>query len=117
MKITVNGKELLLNGELQNKNMVEVLRDNDVEIPAPCYDTKKKHGCCMACGINVDDKLKYACGTKPFDGMVVVTDTEELIKMREEKSNAYFAKGEKGEKTACNMSAVSKNTSGCNCSK
>ncbi len=117
MKITVNNKEIILNEPLQNKNMVKVLRGNGFEISAPCYDTKKKHGCCMGCGISVDDKLKYACGTKPHDGMIVVTDTEDLIKMREEKGRAYFAKGEAGGKTACETSSVGKSISGCSCGK
>ncbi len=113
MKITVNNKEIMLNEQLQNKNMVDVLRANNIEIPAPCYDTKKKHGCCMGCGINVDGKLKYACGNKPHDGMVVVTNTEELIKVRKEKGEAYFAKGEAGGKTECDLSKEGKSIGGC----
>jgi len=87
MKIKIDGKEMIVTDP--NKNIVEIGDDNGVKISAPCFRSKKKHGCCNACVVEVDGIQKYACGTKPHDGMNIIYNREDLEGLRKERLDQY----------------------------
>lgn len=87
MKIKIDGKEMTVSDV--NKNIVEIGEENGLTILAPCFRNKKKHGCCNACVIEVDGQQKFACGTKPHDGMNIVYNRPDLDSIRKEKLAKY----------------------------
>lgn len=87
MKITIDNKEI--NVTDPNKNIVEVADENGISIIAPCFRNKRKKGCCNACVIEVNGQEKYACGTKPEDGMTIVYHREDLDAKRKELLDKY----------------------------
>lgn len=87
MKVTIDGKEVIVNDSA--KNIVDVADDNNISIPAPCYRVKKKHGPCSGCVIKVNGELKYACATKPTEGMKIIINTQELKGLRKERLLKY----------------------------
>ncbi len=87
MKIKIDEKEIMVNDS--NKNIVDIAADNGITILAPCYRNKKKHGCCNACMIEIDNEINYACGTKPKDGMEIIYDRPDLDVKRKEQLEKY----------------------------
>ena len=87
MNITFDGE--IIKVADASKNIVDIAKGIGTTIIAPCYRNNKKFGCCNACIILVNDKIKYACSTKPADGMVIVYDREDLANQRKKKLNEY----------------------------
>ena len=86
-KITIDGIELAVNDT--SKNLVEIAKEANITIPAPCYHAKRKNGCCKACVVEVDGEQTYACGTQTKDGMNVIVNREDLNTLRKKKLLAY----------------------------
>lgn len=114
MKIIFDGKEI--NIVDASNNIVEIAEKNGVYIPAPCFRNKKAHGCCQACLIVADGEEKYACATKPKDGMSIIYDRNDLAEKRKERIKAYSAAIKSGEthKNTCSVSSNSQESS-CEC--
>jgi NADH dehydrogenase/NADH:ubiquinone oxidoreductase subunit G len=100
MKIIIDGVSIQVN--IEDKNLVEVAKKAGIGIPAPCYADNRKGGCCKVCLIEINGEQKYACGTKPEDGMNIVLKRNDLDKIRKQRMIKYL----EGESEPCN----------CNCS-
>lgn len=87
MRIKIDEKEITVSDP--NKNIVEIGDENGISITAPCFRNRKKHGCCSACVVEVDGEQKYACATKPQDGMSIVYNREDLAKLRRDRLKKY----------------------------
>ena len=87
MKITIDNQEIKVN-KIED-NIVDIAQENGINIVAPCYRNKNKGGCCKACVIEVDGKEQYACGTKPFDGMNITYNREDLEELRRKRRKEY----------------------------
>lgn len=103
LKITIDEKIVKFNEE--DKNIVDVTDRAKIGIPAPCYRADRKKGCCNACVVEIDGEQKFACNTKPIDGMKVILNRDDLKAIRKERLLEY----EKGVKTGqpCSCSSSS----------
>ncbi len=85
--ITIDGKKCKAQ---EGEFVLNVARREDIFIPAICYLT----GCsptlaCRVCLVEADEKRVYACNAKAKDGMVVVTDNEEISAERKAIMQVY----------------------------
>ncbi|MFK5883640.1 MAG: 2Fe-2S iron-sulfur cluster-binding protein [Candidatus Izemoplasma sp.] len=92
MRIKIDHKEINIELKDQTKNIVDIAKINGITIVAPCYNTRCKYGCCKACLILVNGQKKYACGTKPIDGMEVVYQNDNLRAERKSNLKSYANK-------------------------
>lgn len=84
VSITLNGNKMEVS---EDKTLLEIARENNIDIPTLCYN-KKLHlfaGCRM-CVVEVKGRktLPSACSTKPSEGMVVQTESENVVKARKD---------------------------------
>lgn len=86
-KITIDGIELAVSDP--SKNLVDMAKEVNISIPAPCYHAQRKNGCCKACVAEADGEQIYACATKARDGMNVIVNREDLNTLRRERLLAY----------------------------
>ena len=103
MKVTLDGKELNFNEK--DKNIVDLAAKNGIGIPAPCYKTERKKGCCNACVVEIDGKEKFACATKPKDGMNIILNRPDLKKLRKERIKEYENGIKTGSPCGCSGSS------------
>ena len=87
MKVIIDGKSVTISSD--DKNIVDVADRVNISIPAPCYRANKSKGCCNSCVVEVDGKNKYACATKPLDGMNITINREDLKKIEKENIKKY----------------------------
>lgn len=80
MKITIDRKEISVTDS--NKNIVEIAEDHGIIVVAPCFRNKRKGGCCKVCIIEVDGIIRYACCTKPIEGMNIAYERADLHELR-----------------------------------
>lgn len=78
MRITINTDERTIEAECDSgKTLLDVLRDNNVQVSAPCGGA----GTCGKCRVLVTDSagtsFRLACETKVADGMQVAVETHE----------------------------------------
>ncbi|MBN2790280.1 MAG: (2Fe-2S)-binding protein [Candidatus Delongbacteria bacterium] len=107
MKITIDHKEIEVIST--DKNIVDVADRNKIGIPAPCYKAEERKGCCMGCAVEIDGEIKYACCTKPIDGMNIIIDRIDLKQIRKRNLSTYLRKLKDGTlEEGC--------TCGCSCS-
>jgi len=82
MEITIDGQKL----EVQaGQTILEAARANDIYIPALCWHPRTgKAGKCRACVVEVANMrgLQTSCSVEVRDGMVVVTDSEQVLAAR-----------------------------------
>ncbi|GIU15392.1 2Fe-2S iron-sulfur cluster-binding protein [Shewanella sp. MBTL60-007] len=78
--IKIDNREALLTPE--DKNLVEMARKVNINIPAPCLKNQRKRGCCRACLVEINGQSAYACSTKPTAGMVVTVRRKDLDEVR-----------------------------------
>lgn len=112
MKIKIDGKEIIVKDP--SKNIVEIADENGIKITAPCFRSEKKYGCCNACVIEADGAQKYACGTRPAEGMNIIYQRDDLAQLRKERREKY-AKGIKSGDYKANSCSCG-GASGCSCS-
>lgn len=82
MKITVNGKELIVSGE---RVLLEELREAGYDIPSLCYAADAKHEpSCMVCMVRneADNQMIPSCATFPTEGMRIDTESEDVLALR-----------------------------------
>lgn len=79
--ITINQKKYNFENE---KNLLEVIRKANIELPTFCYHSElSTYGACRLCMVNVEGRgILPACSTPAEEGMVVVTNNEEIREMR-----------------------------------
>lgn len=82
VKISINGKSYEVE---QGKTVLEAARENDIWIPTLCYDKRlAPYGGCRICLVEVEGarQLLISCTTKINEGMVVSTESENVVKTR-----------------------------------
>ena len=82
--ITINGTARTVE---KNKQLLGVLKDMDINIPALCYhpDFGPEENCRL-CLVEINGKITTSCNAVTTEDMIVRTDTEEILKLR--KTNA-----------------------------
>ena len=100
MKVKIDGKCIEVNPE--DKNIVDVADRASMGIPAPCYRANRSKGCCNGCVIEVDEQTKYACTTKPAEGMNIVINRDDLKQIRKERIKIYAYNVKNNIKGDCN---------------
>ena len=113
MKITLDGKIIEVN--TADKNLVDIADRHKIGIPAPCYRTKRAKGCCNACVIEVDGEKKYACTTKPLEGMSIAIDRDDLKQIRKERIEIYAYNVKNNIKGVCDCGDDCGCSSGSDC--
>src|SRR6056297_3246851 len=80
--ISLNGKKTEIKGD--EKNLLELIRNNNIEIPTFCYHSElSTYGACRMCVVDIDGRgIQTSCSIQPSDGMVVNTHTEDVRKIR-----------------------------------
>jgi predicted molibdopterin-dependent oxidoreductase YjgC len=87
MKIRIDGQDITIFNE--DKNIVDVAKRAKIGIPAPCYYNDRKGGCCKGCLIEINGEEKYACCTKPEDGMNIIYKRDDLDVIRKKRIKKY----------------------------
>ncbi|MDR3092808.1 MAG: [FeFe] hydrogenase, group A [Endomicrobium sp.] len=100
--LTINGRKVLFNGE---KNLLEVIRKENIELPTFCYHSELSvYGSCRLCMIEIEGRgILPACSTPPENGMVIKTNTEQIIELRKIIMELFLANHD-GECTTCGKS-------------
>lgn len=81
---TMNGEEIIVK---EGTSLLEAARENEVNIPTLCYDkTLSVYGGCRMCIVEVQgsDKLVASCSERVREGMVVLTESERVVKTRQD---------------------------------
>lgn len=80
VNLNIDGKEYTANSDLY---IVEAAKENGIYIPTLCnYPGLKPKGSCRICSVRVNGKLMTACTTKVSEGMIIETNTADLINLR-----------------------------------
>jgi formate dehydrogenase alpha subunit len=82
VKLTINGKTYETE---RGKTVLEVARENNIWIPTLCYDKRlDPYGGCRICLVEVEGarQLVTSCTVKVGEGMVVNTESENVIRTR-----------------------------------
>jgi len=87
MKLTIDGTAIKISRN--DKNIVDIADRANIGIPAPCYRANRNKGCCKSCVVEINGKKKYACTTKPLDGMNIIVNRDDLKKIEKEKIREY----------------------------
>ena len=79
---------------LEGQTILEVCRDNGIEIPTLCYEPKLPgFGACRMCVVEVEgeEHPPISCSRRAEDGMKVQTQTEELRRLRRTNLELIFS--------------------------
>lgn len=82
MKITIDGKELDVSGQL---TIWQEAKQAGIRIPAMCMAEGREHRAgCMVCVVKdaASGRLLTSCSTKPTEGMQIETSTDEVLTQR-----------------------------------
>lgn len=82
--LTMNGKEITVKS---GTSLLEAARENGIDIPTLCYDKNLSiFGGCRMCIVEVEGskKLHASCSEKAREGMVVFTESERVVKTRQD---------------------------------
>ena len=91
IRIEVDGR--VIEG-LEGQTILEVCRDNGIEIPTLCYEPKLPgFGACRMCVVEVEgeEHPPISCSRSCEDGMVVQTQTEEIRRLRRTNLELIFS--------------------------
>ncbi len=91
IRIEVDGR--VVEG-LEGQTILEVCRDNGIEIPTLCYDPKLPgFGACRMCVVEVEgeEHPPISCSRSCEDGMKVQTQTEDLRRLRRTNLELIFS--------------------------
>lgn len=91
VNIEIDGKKIIAD---ENKNILEIARENNINIPSLCYhsDIYPKETCRL-CLVEIDgkDELLTACSTYPEEGMIIKTNSDEILRARKTNLKLIFA--------------------------
>src|SRR5438046_10677955 len=90
IRIEVDGR--VVEG-LEGQTILEVCRDNGIEIPTLCYEPKLPgFGACRMCVVDVEgeEHPPISCSRRCEDGMVVQTKPEEIRRFRQTNVQMIF---------------------------
>ena len=88
--ITVDGRELQAN---EGENLLELLRRNRIEIPAPCYHGSSDRPLrCRLCLVHIGgrEQLETACTVFVYNGMTVLTQSSAIEAARRRNLRDLF---------------------------
>ena len=102
MSVTIDGKVIEVTPI--DKNIVDVASRAEIGIPAPCYRTQRKNGCCSACVVEIDGEQKFACSTVPENGMNIVVNRADLKAIRKQRLLEYKEGIKSGNPCECSLS-------------
>lgn len=94
-------KTLKLNGRTvsfdNQANLLEVIRSANIDIPTFCYHSELSvYGACRLCMVEVEGRgIVASCSTKPEEGMVVKTHTDEIREIRKVNIELLLANHDK----------------------
>lgn len=93
IKFTIDGKDVT---GRKGQTILEVALKNGIDIPYLCYHPKvSKTGACRMCIVRVNEvMLKTACTEPAVDGMRVITEDEEIVKIRKGILELLLAEGD-----------------------
>ncbi len=78
--ITINNRVIPINGE---RSILELAKKAGIDIPTFCNHADLSiYGACRLCLVDIDGRIVTSCTTKPTDGMVVKTNTDQIRKLR-----------------------------------
>lgn len=101
MKITLDNKEIECD---PNKPLLEICRDNGINIPTLCYqESLKPDARCRVCLVEMDGNLVTSCSTHPREGCKIITDSEKVLKARKMNVELIMA----GHVTTCSIDKYS----------
>ncbi|MDD4661723.1 MAG: [FeFe] hydrogenase, group A [Candidatus Pacebacteria bacterium] len=91
INIEIDGKKIQTE---EGKTILEIAKENNINIPSLCYheDTFAKEGCRL-CLIEIEGKkgLHTSCGTYAEEGMVIKTNSKEILETRKTNLKLIFA--------------------------
>ncbi|MDO5018346.1 MAG: 2Fe-2S iron-sulfur cluster-binding protein [Lagierella massiliensis] len=90
ISLTIDGKNVRV---LEGTNLVEAAKRAGIKIPTLCYSKELQVvSSCRMCLVEVEgfNKLVTACSTIATEGMVVKTETEEIINIRKNLLRLYL---------------------------
>ena len=102
MSIILDGQSFEI--DIFDNNIIDVANRANITIPAPCYRNKQRKGCCHGCVVEIDGEQKYACSTKPIDGMNVVIDRTDLKEIRKKAIKEYNDATKNSKSDGCGCS-------------
>ena len=82
MRISVNNNTIEVNGM---RPLIEELREVGIQVPSMCYaEGYEHHPSCMVCMVKdvKTGQMIPSCSTKPYEGMQIETDTDEVKDLR-----------------------------------
>jgi len=80
MKITINNKQYNIKNEC---TILEACKFAKIKIPTLCYHSDlKSEGRCGICVVKANGKMMTSCNNKIQDGMIIKTNTQEIIEYR-----------------------------------
>src|ERR1700754_3989956 len=91
VKVTINGQELQVE---KGARLIEVCRENEYAIPSFCYYSDLAlQASCRMCLVRIEKmpKLQTSCTIICTDGMIVTTQSEEIIKGQRAMSEFLLA--------------------------
>jgi NADPH-dependent glutamate synthase beta subunit-like oxidoreductase/formate hydrogenlyase subunit 6/NADH:ubiquinone oxidoreductase subunit I/ferredoxin len=91
IRLEIDGR--VLEG-LEGQTILEVCRDNGIEVPTLCYEPKLPgFGACRMCVVDVEGEEypPISCSRAAADGMVVQTQTDELRRLRRTNLELIFS--------------------------
>ncbi len=100
-----------INGKLVEEWIGDVASRARVAIPAACYRTQRKKGCCHGCVVEIDGEQKFACATVPVNGMNIVLNRADLQTIRKKNLVEYNEGIKSGNFCKCSVSG----SSDCSC--
>ena len=78
--ITINNRVIPINGE---RSILELAKKAGIDIPTFCNHADLSiYGACRLCLVEADGRITTSCTTKPMNGMVVNTNTDQIRKLR-----------------------------------
>ncbi len=89
--LTIDGREVT---GVQGQTVLEVCRDNGIEVPTLCYEPKLPgFGACRMCVVEIagEDHPAISCARPAEAGMVVQTQTEEVRRLRRTNLELIFS--------------------------
>lgn len=92
ISIKINNQDFLVE---QDRTILDIATENGIEIPTLCHhpDLETKHHCGM-CVVNItgEENLKHACATIAKDGMIIFTESKEIITERKKSLDKILKK-------------------------